>query len=118
MANSKIYKVGRDQEPGPRVKLWLCRLLAGRPGAGNCASVNLHLLTRKRGCGEEQTNILMERPSHGARPTWSAPQGLSTVITKLGPFVATRRDLEGMMLSEINQREEGKYCRISHTREI
>lgn len=40
------------------------------------------------------------------------------MIAKLRPFVATRMDLEGVMLSEVTRMKEGKYCRISYTREI
>ena len=29
------------------------------------------------------------------------------------PFVITQMDLEGIMLSEINQTEKGKHCMIS-----
>ena len=34
-------------------------------------------------------------------------------IAKIQPFVTTWTDLEGIMLSEINQREKIKYCMIS-----
>ena len=30
------------------------------------------------------------------------------------PFAATQMDLEGIMLSEMSQIEESKYCMISH----
>lgn len=59
VANGAIYKVSRDQEHGLGVKPWLCRVLAVRPGAGNCASASFGLLIRKRVCCEEQTNVLM-----------------------------------------------------------
>ena len=34
------------------------------------------------------------------------------------PFVTTRMDLEGIMLSEINQTKKTKYCMVSLTRGI
>ena len=43
------------------------------------------------------------------------PVGYYSAIKKneILPFAATRMDLEGIMLSEISQTEEDKYCMIS-----
>ena len=40
---------------------------------------------------------------------------LSHKKNKILPFEITWMDLEGIMLSEINQKEEDKYCMISLT---